>query len=731
MAEQLKRTFHGCLTCRKRKVRCLGGSPCQNCSRMNITCHSSFDTNLRIRVSTPNGQKTVDAKATPKREPRTPSSQPKPNTSSLSSINHQFVGQYDGHNKPFVPAFQPHFSSFSFAQQPATYTSEPPALQITPPSSVPATVANIDSLQFNGIWSGFDFPALDPELGRDFQPRLGIQHPTTLPSLFDNFLPGTPVSHTGYSISDSEGSTSSNNCQQTEGPKEWIPRRRKRTGKGAPSVDIRNRGSPATAAQPNEAELLNHFRSQNNLADEQEARWSFNSFVADFIQRCSPRCPMRLAVLAWTARDAASSRGETAEDPTVASWYERSTEQVEELFCFSDPTIELGTVLPVTNAGEVIISASFFLNRYDVLAGDLRSANNRMERMTRWLTEHSGNLNLSPFACKLLLWGCYLQIRIGIFSSEQPYFPTLMDAFNARADCHVILERSHSFHQDMFGHVYPRDRLSEDLERIPVSLHLHETFRLLNNILRYRAKQQGPSQSESGAPNILGWDEVVLIKHTVEQEIRRIQADYDIEVSVNPSASILRHGPISGMSFPTPAHRSSAAPFMSGMPTPPPATPPSLSSGGKINRVGLHWLSAYAAFMMTKILWSRLVRPDIRTDDESTAAVESILQITLLLRRSEGKKMHARLLPSCIWPLPLFVAGIESVDEVWADWVKLFISGMEGKISESSESSRGSQNVRMLALMEEVRSRQDVSGTRIGVADLMAEKGLTTAMFVF
>ena len=253
---------------------------------------------------------------------------------------------------------------------------------------------------------------------------------------------------------------------------------------------------------------------------------------------------------------------------------------------------------------------------------------------------------------------------------------------------------------------------------------------MLNNILRYRAKQQAQSRNPNIPQNILGWDELSLIKRTIEHEIQRVQADYDIDVSVNPSASILRNGPISGMRFSTSAHGNSASPSVSGMPTPPPATPPSLSAG-KLSRVSLHWLSAYAAFMTAKILWSRLIRLDIRTDEESTAAVESILQIALLLRRSEGKDMHARLLPSLIWPLPLFVAGIESVDEVWADWVRLFISGVEGRISESSGATNGSQNVKMLALMEEIRKRQGVSGTRIRVADLMAEKGLTTAMFVF
>ncbi len=51
----------GCLTCRRRKVRCLGGTPCLNCSRMNVTCESSFHTNFRVRISTPTGQADLES----------------------------------------------------------------------------------------------------------------------------------------------------------------------------------------------------------------------------------------------------------------------------------------------------------------------------------------------------------------------------------------------------------------------------------------------------------------------------------------------------------------------------------------------------------------------------------------------------------------------------------------------------------------------------------------------
>ncbi|KAK1760731.1 hypothetical protein QBC47DRAFT_368043 [Echria macrotheca] len=772
-----RRTFipfsPGCLTCRKRKVRCHGGNPCQNCSRMNITCHSSFETNLRIRVSTPNGQKVVETKHTAKRTAEAPRQQQQHQQQAQRSNPHQppqLLGTpsgYGGRNDPYVTTFQPQFSSFSFAQPPTTtYASEPPTLQLTPPSSLGNVVQDLDPGQFNGVWGAFDFGAIDPDLGRDFGPRVdvgGMHAPVTLPPMFEQYLPTTPpVSNHGYAISDSEGSTSSNG-QLREGPKEWVPRRRKRSRKEPSPADVAKGRSttgagvgavvaPASASASSaqqrrmvdEANLYEHFRNctQDDFINEQDTKWSFNRFVPDFVQKCSPHSPMRLAVLAWTAKHSAIEDGAPV-DPTAVGWYNQSSEQVEKLFNLPDPNLELGNLLPVTNAAEVIIATSFFLNRYDVLSGDLSLANSRLERMTRWLSKNTAALSLSPFVSKLLLWACYLQIRISIFSRDYLRFPTLLDVLGGRTDYHLILEQSHNFYLDMFGSSYPQERLAEDVERIPAALHLHETFRLLNNILRYRTLRH--NQSLTSGDDLMKWEELALVKRTVEDEMQRVEADFDLAVAVNPSASVLRQGPMPNMSFSTPASSSmragtgSTSPEPTSSPLPPggamsmptmmmgirsPPTPPQFQPG-KLSRVSLHWLTAYAAFMTTKILWSRLVRLDIRTDETSTAAVESILQIALLLRRSEGTQLHARELPSMLWPLPLFVAGIEAVDEVRADWVKLFISGVQG--------DRGAQNggIKMLELLEEVRSRQDAQGRRIVVTDLMVEKGQTTDMFVF
>ena len=707
----------GCLTCRKRKVRCHGGNPCQNCSRMNITCHSSFDTNLRIRVSTPTGQKVVDTKPAAKREQDASKLQG-------SNPNASFLGSYGGRADSFPTNFQHQFNSFSFAQPATTYASEAPAIHIAPPSSLNTTLPGLDPGQFNGLWGPFDFSSIDPDLGRDFMPRVdvGAPAPITLPPVFESYLTSGAGSY-GYAISDSEGSTSSHG-QNREAPKEWIPRRRKRAHKETPPRESAGTKPASAMGRVDEAVLYSHLRNceQDDFVNEQDARWSFQRFVSEYVQKCSPQFPVRLAVLAWTAKHTA-----TESHPTVAAWYSQSSEQTEKLFSMPDPTLELGNLMPVTNVAEVIVATAFFLNRYDVLGGDLKAASGRLERMTSWLAKHTESLNLSAFASKLLLWACYLQIRISIFSSDYPRFPTLLDVLTGRPDYHLILERSHNFYLDMFGRSYPQDRLAEDVERIPAALHLHETFRLLTSVLRYRALHR--SQSMRHGDDLGIWEELAAVKRTVDDELQRVEADFDLAVAINPSASILRQGPMPGMSHPSPGPRTSSSPPGPGLSN---RSSPNPSQAGceKLSRVSLHWLTAYAAFMTTKILWSRLIRVDIRTDETSTAAVESILQIALLLRRSEGRKLHARELPSMLWPLPLFVAGIESVDEVWADWVKLFISGVEARGPEGNTGD-GSGNTKMLELMEEIRKRQDEVGTRIVVTDFMAARGQTTDMFVF
>ncbi|KAK3325639.1 hypothetical protein B0H66DRAFT_133253 [Apodospora peruviana] len=705
MAEPLKRTFHGCLTCRKRKVRCRGGDPCQNCSRMNITCHSSFDTNLRIRVSTPTGQKDVGTKLKPTRGP-----EPRPGP--MSAISPSFV-DFDDHSKPFATDFQNQFTTFPATSPLSAFASEPQSVpQLSALSSGCAVVSDLDPLHFAGTW-GFDF-SLEPGMEHGFHTPTDVSMgaPMAMPPVnYDSFRPPTPGSRQTYPISDSEGSVASSRGSQ-DGTREWVPRRRKRPKKSIPKPSQHPTGETATNAMGNAGGSHTHSGSQDDAAAKEDNRWTFEKFVLAFVQKCIAHCPMRQAVLAWSAVNSASDK--TISDPTAETWYEQSSDQVEKLMALSDPTLVLGTLQPVTNVAEIIICTSLFLNRYDILVGDVEAADDRLDRMTKWLSRHPGDLNMSGFASKLLLWACYLQIRISVFGSTHPCFTMLIDILADRPDHHQILEKSHSFYWDMFGNDLPQEQLAEELDKIPACLRVHETLCVLSNMLHYRSVQRVQSSSQDQA----GWEEHLTARHAaIDNDLRRVEAEFELAVVMNASAGVLGRG----LALPGTPRRISPGPTelseTGGSSSPPSSLISTFSSSTE-----LHWLNAYCAFLTTKVLWSRLSRPDIRTDNASAAAVESILQIAMLLRRSRyGTEHRPWETASVLWPLPLFVAGVETTDEVRSDWVRMFITRKEV----------GDKMDEMLDLMEEVRNRQDEAGTRVYVDLVMAELGKQRGIFAF
>ncbi|KAK4203680.1 hypothetical protein QBC40DRAFT_16838 [Triangularia verruculosa] len=243
MADTLKRTFHGCLTCRKRKVRCLGGNPCQNCSRMNITCHSSFDTNLRIRVSTPTGQKLVDNKPQPirglRRLPQPPASVAPPLGGTASTAPSTFDGS--GNENYVATSFEPHFSSFSLSQPPppaASYASSVPSIHhqfTTAAQSV--SLPSFDNSLYTSTWnSSFDFSCIDPSLdpGR-FDNGFNNGASTSMmasPMSYGDMMPGLS-SFTGAGMPSLLSENDFSAFPAQEGTKEWVPKRRRRTKKAA------------------------------------------------------------------------------------------------------------------------------------------------------------------------------------------------------------------------------------------------------------------------------------------------------------------------------------------------------------------------------------------------------------------------------------------------------------------------------------------------------------------
>ncbi|KAK3308659.1 uncharacterized protein B0T15DRAFT_524931 [Chaetomium strumarium] len=168
MSQPLKRTFHGCLTCRRRKVRCLGGNPCLNCSRMSVTCHSSFDTNLRIRISTPTGQKDLEAKppAQKSRKAQKPASPAAPAPVIVTDSSVPLATSWPSPDGPFphhAAVFDPEQSNFDTLAAPLASAQE---------------ASYLNPLQHPAIWDVGTSPLDSQPFEHAFNPYLESQPAT-------------------------------------------------------------------------------------------------------------------------------------------------------------------------------------------------------------------------------------------------------------------------------------------------------------------------------------------------------------------------------------------------------------------------------------------------------------------------------------------------------------------------------------------------------------------------
>ncbi|GAB1314319.1 Zn(2)-C6 fungal-type domain-containing protein [Madurella fahalii] len=523
-------------------------------------------------------------------------------------------------------------------------------------------------------------------------------------------------------IPDREASVPSK-CQSQIGVEEWVPKRRRPAKKPTSKDEVSE-----TAISKKLVDVSVHHRFPSCLQEDftpgNDGAWT--SFVTSFEQKCAPRCPMRLALLAWSAKRSASDKLPT--NPVIASWHSQASAEVDKLMALPDPMVELG-VRPVRTAAEVIICASLFLNRYDQLSDNLDLIDARLQRITRWLAKHPEDLKLSFLASKLLLWTSYLETRLAIFNTRRGHCTTLLEALSQRADYHRILEASHWLHADLLGKEYPKEQLASDVERIPAALHLHETFCILAKVARFQCLQQMTFREQGG------WEALVLsARSDIEANLQRLEADFELAAVVNESAGVLRFGlvPSTWHQASTVGPNSSRSVRSEIAST---ACSYSLQAGNPPNPetlslASLNWLTAYAVSLTAKILWSRTAYPDMRADHTSARAAESIMQVALLLRKAHGRQPHDQTLPSALWLLPLFTAGIETTDEVRADWVRMFVLDL-AEAERDRDIGRREHARKVLGLMEYVRKKQDQSGMRVSVEEAMKQMEGPNGMLMF
>lgn len=131
-----------------------------------------------------------------------------------------------------------------------------------------------------------------------------------------------------------------------------------------------------------------------------------------------------------------------------------------------------------------------------------------------------------------------------------------------------------------------------------------------------------------------------------------------------------------------------------------------------VDRTAFHALTVVALHLSATILLNRILKPNIRTDPESQDAAREIIHISYRLRKAKYLESPRSLL----WPLPLFIAGIESTDEIYQDWILSYLTELEhwgGYVKKSK------------ALLEEICKRQQLEDKRVRVKEAMDDLNMT------
>jgi hypothetical protein len=422
-----------------------------------------------------------------------------------------------------------------------------------------------------------------------------------------------------------------------------------------------------------------------------------------------------------------------------------------------------------------VVCSTLFLCRCDVLNNDLSSIVQQLRDLKTCLGQILRGGKLSAFGSQILLWLGYLHVRVSIFYSSEPVAAaggevttTLLDTITDHPDYRHVFAKSHLFLSEIFGKSYPAEELLQDVEKAPVSMRTHETFCLIANMLRYRSWRAVISDRHY---NLTQHNELNQAKvEAINLDIRRMDVEFGLAVATNPSAAVLPKskqsvGPPQAnrlMSFfgastlesqtrdgftPESVNWPSAS---TGIHVPPETAIP--SSVHPMKRASLQWLACYAVFLTAKILWSRILYPTVRSEETAKNAAEEIMQIALQFRKAQQgsgtRSSWSRKIPrSMLWPLPLFMAGIETTDNLHADWIQSFMNEVTcswgGEVvlpdqRERPESDNGQavhsgflgSRIRVQLLMEHVRQAQDYLGCRVDVESIMTRTNMGRGSFM-
>ena len=543
------RTFSGCLTCRKRKVKCDSqSSPCGNCKRMKLSCRASFWTNFidsapaysRVRQDVMSSPVSEGNTTSPRefRSPQSAGEEEPAHTASAIAMGSQdkIPAALDQNpNEDAEDSTSPNIPCDT-TQVGQVYSEE-----------ILATIAN--GFLFNTGWHQSDLDGFGPfhnesfsaptsnefTLGeRQFDPRLvEMASGDLIPLESTASWPQAPCNSYNKVTSPTEISNSQTSIMSTEQPLanssadielshfQEVP---------ASSLDtlILPHQFP-TAPMSAESLLIRHYEAfMAKFLSVKDPQWNLYTYMLRSPQGSS-ESPLRYSLLAWSAFHISSLKKSSPHEG--ARYYHAASSTVNDLTKeFTNPN---GRII-LSERLRMLLSATFFLCYIDIMACQPNQLFARIRALkiaisSNWEPIYSA---LSPITSRLLIWISYLEIRASLWggfetnpdccSSQK----LLLDMLSDRVSLTSFYTRSGSYLQECFGEQYPTSELNHDLQQEAGNLKLLDIMSVLGQIVTFERWQRNMDLENSGPASAMINELRITKIRLLQAEIARIRAVY-------------------------------------------------------------------------------------------------------------------------------------------------------------------------------------------------------------
>ncbi len=676
-----QRSVAGCLTCRRRRVKCTSQElPCDNCHRLKLSCIPSFHVNFKNWTpdTTCSSQSypasTRDPKARPSVESR------EKGEDMPQDILHWLSDGLD--NEHFDPSIT--YESANLGDVGRVAASQFPTSQEQVRWSVQSTS---NSLERNFLRLGTsDIMALSNSF-RD-ESAYKVVTPTTI-----------------IQPTQSESTSVTNTTSPDNGFEEL----------GFFDFDTVSLDSSMWTISPQVSQIYgnshgtmpfldNYESSMPALLTSKTSPWNPYNYMLNSA-RLNPDSPLRQGILCWTCSYIACQEQNAAYSGSI--YYVAASTSVSALISeLSTSQKSLAVMRKDLQASErlyMLLSTTFFLSHCDLMLCDYKSLHDRLESIKSLFENRWQELRpkLGSLERRLLIWLAYLDLRSSLFGgwSAKPAAEgkqrnllnvlVKLDAFRSLRS----LKPGRSYLSDCFGDNYPKKEVEEDLMQEPCHRKCDDILAILSNINDF--EDWNDEFYEHGHGDI-------MVQELRDAKIQALQGNISRVRAVSLSTYFRFLDSLGRCRTALTISQECMIIFRGS----------SSKTKDTIERTTFHALTVTALHLSATIMLNRIVNPNVRTDSESQSASRELVQISYRLRKTK----YLRAPRSLIWPLPIFIAGIEITDEIYQEWIISYMKELE---------QWGPHIKKTRELLERIIRRQERERRRVRVRDAMEDFGAT------